>query len=61
MEFSYAYTLFTFATRRSNMIIYLNERDRRIGIFFRFSTYLIRAIFRVYGSIEICYLIELKG
>ena len=61
MEFSYAYTLFTFITRHSNMTIYSNKGDREIEVFFRFSTYWIRAVFRVYKSIEIYYLTKLKG
>ena len=41
--------------------IYSNGGGREVEIFFRFSTYLIRAIFRVYESIEIYYLIKLEG
>ena len=61
MEFSYVYALFTFATRRSDIVIYSNRGGRGVGVFFRFSTYLIRAAFRAYKSVEICYLTELEG
>ena len=45
MEFSYVYALFTFIIRRLNIVIYSNREGKEIRVFFRFSTYLIRAIF----------------
>ena len=61
MEFSYTHIFFIFTTRRLNIAIYSNRGGKRIRVFFRFSTYLIRVVFRVYKSIEIYYLIKLKG
>ena len=59
--FFYIYILFTFITWRLNIVIYSNREGREIRVFFHFSTYLIRAIFLVYKSVEIYYLIKLKG